>query len=58
MKILASIVTHNRVALLERCVSKVNSQSRIPDQLIVINNGSTDGTNNFLYQSKITYKPR
>lgn len=55
MKILASIVTHNRLALLERCVDKVNSQSRKPDQLIVINNGSTDGTSNFLYQSNIKH---
>ncbi|GAA4010256.1 glycosyltransferase [Sphingomonas humi] len=44
MKILACIVTFNRAALLERCVDAVRAQTRPPDRLLVINNGSTDGT--------------
>jgi len=44
MKILAAIVTHNRSNLLVRCVDYVAAQTRKPDSLIVIDNGSTDDT--------------
>ena len=44
MKILAAIVTHNRSRLLSRCIDHIHSQSRPPDALVVINNGSTDNT--------------
>lgn len=44
MKILAAIVTHNRSQLLSRCVDHIQLQTRPPDALVVINNGSTDGT--------------
>ena len=44
MKILACVVTYNRAALLERCVDAIRAQSRVPDRLLVINNGSTDHT--------------
>lgn len=44
MKILAAIVTHNRCALLERCLDGIAAQSRTPDAVLVINNASTDGT--------------
>jgi rhamnopyranosyl-N-acetylglucosaminyl-diphospho-decaprenol beta-1,3/1,4-galactofuranosyltransferase len=44
MKILAAIVTFNRHELLSRCIDHVQAQTRRPDALWVINNGSTDGT--------------
>ncbi len=44
MKIGAVIVTYNRLECLKRCVAAVREQSRPPDEIIVINNGSTDGT--------------
>jgi GT2 family glycosyltransferase len=44
MKILAAIITHNRRFLLERCIDRVRTQTRPPDHLLVVNNGSTDGT--------------
>lgn len=48
MKILAAIVTYNRSKLLERCLKAVGSQSRAPDHIIVVNNGSTDNTEELL----------
>lgn len=44
MTILAAIVTHNRSLLLERCIDHVMAQTRPPDGLLVVNNGSTDDT--------------
>jgi GT2 family glycosyltransferase len=44
MKILAAIVTHNRSRLLSRCIDHVHSQTRPPDAVVIINNGSTDNT--------------
>lgn len=44
IKILAAIVTFNRCDLLARCIDHVQSQLRPVDALVVINNGSTDGT--------------
>lgn len=44
MTIVAAIVTHNRSELLERCIDHVLAQTRPPDGLMVINNGSTDDT--------------
>jgi GT2 family glycosyltransferase len=44
VKVLAVIVTHNRRDLLARCISHVRAQTRAPDEILVINNASTDGT--------------
>ena len=44
MKILAAVVTHNRCALLERCINGIAAQTRPLDAIVVINNASTDGT--------------
>lgn len=44
MRIITAIVTHNRSQLLSRCIDHVRSQTRPPDALVVINNGSTDST--------------
>lgn len=53
MKILASIVTYNRSQLLARCVDHVRNQSRPPDGLLVINNGSTDDTLDMLSERHV-----
>jgi rhamnopyranosyl-N-acetylglucosaminyl-diphospho-decaprenol beta-1,3/1,4-galactofuranosyltransferase len=54
MKILAGIVTHNRVKLLERCIDAIQKQSLQPQEILVINNGSTDGTEKMLTKKNIT----
>jgi GT2 family glycosyltransferase len=48
MKVLAAIVTYNRSQLLARCVDHLRAQSRAPDQILVINNSSTDDTEDML----------
>lgn len=55
MKILAAVVTHNRADLLKRCLIGIMDQSRQPDQIIVINNGSTDHTESILLELGITF---
>ena len=55
MKILAGIVTHNRCRLLERCIDHVLAQTRPPDGLLVINNGSTDGTAEMLERKQVDF---
>jgi len=42
--IAAVVVTYNRKNLLKRCIDSIFSQSHIPDAIIVVDNGSTDGT--------------
>lgn len=54
MKILALVVTHNRLALLKRCIKGLQEQSLKPD-ILIINNASTDGTEKFLVQEKIDH---
>jgi rhamnopyranosyl-N-acetylglucosaminyl-diphospho-decaprenol beta-1,3/1,4-galactofuranosyltransferase len=44
VKILAAVVTHNRSALLARCVDALRAQTRPADHILVINNASTDDT--------------
>ena len=44
MKILAAIVTYNRAELLERCINALLKQIRLPDEILIVNNGSTDNT--------------
>ena len=48
MKISAIIVTHNRLELLNKCINAIRFQIRKPDAIIVVNNGSTDGTVDWL----------
>jgi GT2 family glycosyltransferase len=54
MKIIAVIVTYNRLELLKKCISAVNDQTKKPDCIIVINNGSTDGTEKWLAEQPVT----
>lgn len=55
MKTLAVIVTHNRCALLSRCVDHLLLQSRSPDEILVINNASTDGTIEMLARRSVPF---
>ncbi len=48
IRILAAVVTHNRKDLLMRCITYINNQSRAPDEIVVIDNASTDGTQDML----------
>lgn len=48
MKILAAVVTHNRCELLERCLDGLAQQSRACDEVLVIDNASSDGTPSML----------
>lgn len=48
MKVIAVVVTYNRCALLRRTVESLRHQTRPLDGIIVVNNGSTDGTANYL----------
>jgi len=48
MKIIALIITYNRLALLNKTVSKLLNQSKFLDKIIIINNGSNDGTLDYL----------
>jgi len=52
MKIAAVIVTYNRLGCLKQCVQAVRRQSQPPDQIIIINNGSTDGTKEWLAEQE------
>jgi GT2 family glycosyltransferase len=51
-KVAAVIVTYNRLALLKECVQALATQERLPDAIIVVNNGSTDGTDQWLDSQK------
>lgn len=46
--ILALVITHNRLKLLKRCLENIEKQSLKPDEILVIDNDSNDGTLEFL----------
>ncbi|MBV7364120.1 glycosyltransferase family 2 protein [Actinomycetaceae bacterium TAE3-ERU4] len=48
MKIAAVVVTFNRRALLEKTLAALDNQTRPLDQILIINNASTDDTKEFL----------
>jgi rhamnopyranosyl-N-acetylglucosaminyl-diphospho-decaprenol beta-1,3/1,4-galactofuranosyltransferase len=47
-KIIAMVVTYNRLTHLKSCIDALRQQSRKLDAILVVNNGSTDGTANWL----------
>lgn len=55
MKILAAIITFNRLELLKRCYEHLKIQSHKVDQILVINNSSTDQTESYLNNNNIKY---
>lgn len=48
MKIAAVVVTYNRLDLLKECIQSLRNQTRELDEIIVVNNSSTDGTEEWL----------
>ncbi len=57
MKIAAVVVTYNRINWLKKNIDALLSQTRIPDEIIVVDNASTDGTYDFLKNlSKVKFK--
>ncbi len=48
MKITALVVTYNRVDWLKKNVSAILNQTRKPDEFVIVNNASTDSTQEFL----------
>ena len=44
MTIAAVVVTYNRKELLTECLTAIAEQTRIPDTILIIDNASTDGT--------------
>lgn len=55
MKILAAVVTYNRMKLLERCIDHIGAQTRTPDDILVINNSSPDDTVGMLERKGVRY---
>lgn len=51
-KVIAVVVTYNRQALLCECINALRNQTRKPDTILVINNGSTDNTEQWLQSQK------
>ena len=49
-KVLAIIVTHNRKELLNECINALIGQS-YPSDILIIDNASTDGTNDLIFQN-------
>lgn len=48
MDICAVIVTYNRLACLEKALSKYENQTKLPKYLLIVNNNSSDGTRKYL----------
>ena len=55
MKIVAAVVTYNRKELLARCIDHLQAQTRLPDQILIINNASTDGTEEMLKERGVFF---
>lgn len=47
-KTAAVIVTYNRIELLKNCINALKGQTRLVNDIIIVNNGSTDGTTEWL----------
>jgi GT2 family glycosyltransferase len=52
-KIGALVLTYNRKQVLSRCLTAIMAQTEPVDEVIVLDNGSTDGTCEFLQQSEL-----
>jgi rhamnopyranosyl-N-acetylglucosaminyl-diphospho-decaprenol beta-1,3/1,4-galactofuranosyltransferase len=51
-KIAAVVVTYNRLVLLKECITALRNQSYKLDEIIIVNNSSTDGTFEWLNTQK------
>jgi GT2 family glycosyltransferase len=50
-KISALVLTYNRKQVLSRCLNAILAQVETPDEVVVLDNGSTDGTCEYLRES-------
>ncbi len=55
MKILVSVLTFNRLDLLKRCIKNLNELTYKNFDLLIVDNGSTDGTQNYLIDNNYIY---
>lgn len=46
--IICVVVTYNRISLLKECIEALKNQTIRPSRIIIVNNNSTDGTNEYL----------
>jgi GT2 family glycosyltransferase len=46
------VVTYNRKMLLDRCIRAILAQTQCPDKILIIDNASTDGTDQMLSNNK------
>ena len=53
MKVIAVVVTYNRKELVIECIRGILSQTIIPDEIIVVDNNSTDGTEEYLIENDL-----
>ncbi|UEG50553.1 glycosyltransferase [Ferruginibacter lapsinanis] len=53
--VLSIIVTYNRLPLLKRCIDALKAQSYGNNSILVINNSSTDGTEEYLKANTINF---
>lgn len=51
-KAIAVVVSYNRQALLSECITALRNQTRKPDAILVVNNGSTDNTEEWLKEQE------
>lgn len=51
-RVLALVVTYNRLNFLKRCLSFLENQNRKINQILVVNNNSNDGTQQYLETKK------
>ncbi|MFS8083977.1 MAG: glycosyltransferase family 2 protein [Ginsengibacter sp.] len=51
-KTITIVVTYNRLQLLSECINALRNQTHSCDKILVVNNGSTDDTENWLRQQK------
>lgn len=47
-RVCAMVMTWNRKDLVRRCLHSLQAQTRPPDEILILNNGSTDGTREML----------
>ncbi len=52
LKIAAVVVTYNRLEFLKECIESLRNQTRKIDEIFVINNSSTDGTEEWLLKQE------
>ncbi|MDF7640750.1 glycosyltransferase family 2 protein [Bifidobacterium sp. ESL0784] len=55
-KIAAVVVTFNRLDKLKTVLHCLETQTRLPDQLIIVNNAATDGTDKYLEEYRADFK--